>query len=338
MVTYPSISAQSADNIYSSTLQEFSSKVKSQTFSKMPAVAALWRNKETGTGGNGRHEWRVRAGRNTNAKMVRSDADVVDFSQQSNLTTAAFDYMAFFAVPVQQSMLRDSINSGPAALINLVKEDTRQAEETLRYMISTQTFGDGTSDTLIGLSALLPSSGVGSNTLFGIAEANAPFWKNYYVTSAGSFATQGFHGSSDDKLTRGYLVCSDNGAMTPNLVISDRSTFEYYVRTEAQRIRITKDGDLGRIGSGVAGGNEAGKGLPFYDAEWIWDSECPSGTTYLIHTDDFALVEDPNFNFKWVGPFPLGKQFLLKGRVLAYRAQSKVDRRNWNGVITGWTA
>ncbi len=338
MVTYPSVAAQNADGIYSSTLQEFSSEVKTQTFNKMPAVAALWRNKESGTGGNGRHEWRVRAGRNTNAKMVRSDADGVDFSQQANLLTAAFDYMAFFAVPVQKSALRDSVNSGKAQIVNLAQEDMKQGEETLRYMISTQTFGDGSNSTLVGLSALLPSTGVGTNTLFGIAEANAPFWQNYFATSAGSWAANGLHGSSDDKITRGYLICSDNGAMTPNLVISDRNVVEYYIRSEGRTKQTTKDADFARIGKSAAGGNEAGRGLPFYDAEWIWDNECPAGFTYLLHTDDFALVEDPTFNFKWTGPIQLGKQFLLTGRVLTYRAQSKVTRRNWNGVITGWTA
>jgi hypothetical protein len=65
MVTYPSISAQSsADNIYSATVQEYSSEVKSQVFSQIPAVDSLWRNRgESRTAI--RHEWRVRAGRNT---------------------------------------------------------------------------------------------------------------------------------------------------------------------------------------------------------------------------------------------------------------------------------
>lgn len=338
MVTYPSIPATNADNIYSAVLQEYSSEVKTQTFNNLPAVAALWQNKGTGTGGNGRHEWRVRAGRNSNAKMIKSDADSVDFSQQQNVITAWFDYMAFFAAPVQQSLLRDSITGGPNQIVNLAREDMRQAEETLRYMLSTQTFGDGTNNTLVGTQAILPSTGVGSNTVFNIAEANALFWQNYYATSAGSWASNGLHGSSDDKITRGYLLCSDNGAQTPDLILSDRSTVEYYIRSEGRTKQTTKDADFAQIGRSAAGGNVAGKGLPFYDARWVWDNECPSGYTYLIHSEDFELVEDPNFNFKWIGPIPLGRQFLLKGRVLTYRAQSKCYRRNRNGVITGWTA
>ena len=336
MPTYPSIPAQAADQIYASTMQEYSPKVKSQTFDKMPAAAALWKNKGTGTLGNGRHEWRVEAGLNDNAKVLTSDADTVTFSQQSNLTLAWYDYMAFLAVPVQKSMLRDSQNSGEAQLISLVKTDMRIASKTMKRMISSQTFGDGSGKTIVGLQALLPSTGVGTNTLFNIAEANASFWKNYFLTNAGSFTTQGYRGSADDKLTRGYLTCSDSGSETPNLVISDRTVFEYQMRTQGQLVRITKDGDFGKIGTSSISGN-AGDGMPFYDAKWVWDNECPAGTVYFVHTDDFELVEDPNFNFKWI-PVNLGLQFLLSGMVLTYRVQSKIDRRNWNGVQTGWTA
>lgn len=335
MVTYPTISQQNADNIYSATLQEYSSEVRSQVFAKIPAVDSLWVNKgESRTGI--RHEWRVRAGRNSNAKMITSDADQVDFSQQQNMVTAFYTYMAFFAVPVVQSLLRDSIQTGPSAIIDLTTQDMKQATETLRYMLSTQTFGDGSNNTLIGLTAILPTT-VGSNTVYGIAEATALFWRNHTTTSTGSFAANGLHGSSDDKLTRSYLACSDNGAQTPNLLISDRSVFEYYIRALGQVKRITKDADFYQIGRSAVTGT-AGQGMPFYDATWTWDIECATGRVYLVHTDDFVLNEDPDFNFRWIGPIPLGKQFLLKGRVLTYRCQSKVWRRNWNGVSDGWTA
>lgn len=336
MPTYPTIPAQAADAIYASTLQEYSSKVKSQTFDKMPVAAAMGQNTATGTLGSGRHEWRVESGLNDNAGTLTSDADTATFSQQSNLTVGWYDYMAFNYVPVQKSMIRDSMNSGEAQLVSLVKTDMRIASKTMRRLISSQTQGDGSGKTMVGLQALLPSTGVGSNTLFNIAEANAPWWKNYFLTSAGSFAANGWHGSSDDKVTRGYLTCSDSGAEAPDYVFSDRSVFEYALRAEAQHVRITKDGDFGRVGQSAVSAN-AGQGLPFYDARWLWDNEVPAGYLYYVHSEDIELVEDPNFNFKWI-PVNLGLQFLLSGMVLCYRSQYKIDRRNRNGVQTGWTA
>lgn len=336
MPTYPTIPAQAADAIYAGTLQEFSRKLYDNTYNQMPVANRLWQNKGTGTLGNGRHEWRIESGLNENAKTLVSDADTVTFSQQSNVTVAWYDYMAFLAVPVQKSMLRESMNSDPNQLVDLAKTDMRIASKTMRRLISSQTIGDGSRKTIVGLQALMPSTGVGTNTLFNISEANAPFWKNYAQTSTGSFQTQGYHGSSDDKLTRGYLTCSDSGAETPNLVMSSRSVFEYAIRAEGLRTRATKDADFMRIGQSAVSGN-AGQGLPFYDATWVWDNEIPDGYVYFAHTDDFTLVEDPNFNFRWI-PVNLGLQFLLSGMVLTYRAQSMMTRRNWNGVQTGWTA
>jgi hypothetical protein len=268
---------------------------------------------------------------------MTSDADEVNFSAQSGLATAFFDYMALLAVPVLVSQIRNSVNSGMAQRVDQAKHDLEQAERTMRYMICTQSFGDGSEKTIIGLQGILPTSGVGSNTVYGLPESSNAFWKNTYETSAGSFATNGHHGSSDDKLWRKYRICSDNGALTPNLVISDGAVFDYYVRAEGQYKRITKDSDFGKIGMS-AGSDEAGRGIPYFNAEWVWDNECPAGHTYLIHTDDFELIEDPNLNFRWMGPISLGKQIMLSGRVLVYRVQSKVGRRNWNGVISGWTA
>lgn len=317
-------------------MQEYSPRIKSQTFDKIPAFSRVFKNKGSGTLGNGRHEWRVESGLNENAKVLKNDADTVTFSQQANHTVAWYDYMAFNAVPVQKSMLRDSMNSGEAQIFSLVKADMRIAGKTMKRLLSTQGFGDGSGKTIVGLQALLPSTGVGSNTLFNISETNSPWWKNYFLTAAGSFASNGFH-SANDKLTRGYLTCSDSGAEFPDTVVSDRSVFEYYITSEASRIRITKDGDFGGIiGKGALSGN-AGEGIDLYDAKWVWDNECPAGYVYMLHTEDIELVEDPNFNFRWI-PVNLGLQFLLSGMVLTYRCQSKIDRRNWNGVQTGWTA
>ena len=332
-----SVPSANTGDAYTATLQEITdTEVKDQTYSKMPAFQAIFGNKQSGTAGANRHEWSLGAGDNTNAKTMTSDADSVEFSAQSHVVTAYFDYMAMNAVPVLGSKLRDSINSGPQARVKLIQEDLKQATRTLKAMLTSQALGDGSGKTIIGIDAFINPS-PGSNTVFGVPEASAAFWKNAYETSFGSFAANGLHGSADDKLTRLYLTCSDNGAETPDKILSDRASVEYYIRAEGQKKRVTKDADFGRIGQGAVG-NEAGRGLPFYDAEWVWDNEVPSGYIYMFHSEDIVLVEDPNFNFKWFGPIPLGKQFLLNGRVLTHRSQSKVYRRNRNAVATGVTA
>lgn len=331
---YATIPAEEASKIYSSTLAAFSSEVKSQSFTEVPAWNRLTGNRAKSSGGK-RIEKRIRGGVNTNGKTMQSDADTVTFSDQSNLKTAYVDYMAMLAVPVMRSKVLTSINSGPEQLINVATEDMKQATETMTLMLSSQLFGDGSNKSLLGLDAFLPSS-VGSNTYAGISESTASYWRPYSETSAGSFATNGHHGSSDDKLLTGFLNCSDNGAKAPTDILSNVDVFTYYVSREGQRVRTTKDEDFGRIGQGAVSSN-AGAGMPYYSATWTFDTGAPLGTTFLVHAGDLTLYEDPNFDFLWMNIGNLGLQILLEGQVLLYRAQLLADRRNWNGRISGWT-
>jgi hypothetical protein len=336
-MAFPTIPAQTANNVYASTLQEFTSDARSQTLDKMPAFSQFFKNKGTGTLGNGRHEIRCETGLNDNAGTLRTDADRARFSQQSNHVVGWYDYMAFNYVPVQKSMIRDSQNSGAAQIFSLVKADMRIATKTMRRMLSTQGIaGDGSNGTIVGLPALLPSVGVGSNTLFNISETGNTWWKNVVSTSAGSFVTNGNNGSSDDKLLTFYLNCSDSGAEFPDHLFMARDVFQFYVRSEGLRIRITKDGDFGKIGQSAVTGN-AGEGIPYFGSTVTWDPEIPSGYVYAVHTENVRLIEDPNFNFRWI-PVSLGDQFLLSGMVLCHRSQSEMTRRNNSGVQTGWTA
>lgn len=327
MTTYAQLSAQDLNNLYSSTLSDFSSDTEKQTFDKAPALRKMTANKRLTSGGL-RIEKRLQAGRNTNAKHLRSDADQVELSDQNVLTVATWP-MAFMAIPVLSSQLEQSINSGRQKIVDLVKVRMSQASDTARDLLSTGLFGDGTDGTMIGLQAIVPDT-TGSNTYAGIAEANAPFWVSYFDSGAGSFATLGYLGSTDDKLTRQMLVCSDNGQLMPNQVISDRTGWEAYHRVIGQQVRITTPGNF----SGEMGNTST---LKLLGADWDWDSQCPSGHIYTLHTDSFEFAVDPNFNYKWMGPFQLGRQFLLTFDVLTLRYQLCCVRRNWQGVSYTWT-
>ncbi|GEM_PF-1747013 len=329
MTTYAQLSAQDLNNLYSSTLADFSSDVEKQTFDNAPALRKMTQNKRMSSGGL-RIEKRLRAGRNTNAKHLRSDADQVELSDQNVLTVATWP-MVMMAVPVLHSKLEESINSGPQKIVDLVKQRMQQASDTTRDLLSTGLFGDGSDGTMIGLQAAVPDVS-GSNTYAGLSESSTPFWVSYYASGAGSFAANGYLGTSTDKLTSAFLICSDNGQQTPNQVLSDRLTWEYYHRALGQQIRYTKAADFGS----VAGPQSTT--LKLFDADWDWDMQCRAGYAYLLHTDSFEFTVDPNFNYKWMGPFALGRQFLLTFDVLTLRYQLVCVRRNWQGVTYGWTA
>lgn len=325
MTTYSTLAAQDLNNLYSSTLQDFSSEVEDQTFKEAPALKRLTANKRMSSGGL-RIEKRISAGRNPNAKHLTSDADSVDLSDTSKLTVAVYEH-AFLAVPVQRSLLSQSINSGPQQIVDLVKLDMVQASDTARDLLSTGLFGDGAGKTMVGLDAIVPSTT--GNTYAGLSETTNPFWAPYLATSAGSFVSNGYLGSSDDLLTRAFLTCSDNGQRTPKMILSDRNVWEYYHRSLGQKVRYVDNSEFGEVGKTTLG---------FFDAAWEWDLQCQANTTYLLHPEFFEFVVDPNFNYKWLGPFSMNKQFLLSFDVLTLRYQMVVNRRNTLGRITGWSA
>jgi hypothetical protein len=325
------------DSLYSALLDETETEVRSQVFMNMPVANRLWKNREPGSGGDDIHRWPVSAGMNQYAKMIQSDADTVQWGSTQTATTAWFDSFALFAVPVQDSLIRQAKLRGKAAIINLVELETKQAANTMKRMFSSQTFGDGTvPGTLIGLSGILPSTGVGSNTVYNIPEVTNKFWRNQYFTSVGSWPVHGLFGSTDDIITQAYLSCSDNGADTPDLFISDVTVAMAYARAEGRTRQTTSRAELANIGRGAMGPEGSpGEWLPIYNASFLWDVQCPTGYGYFVHTEDFKLIEDPSFNMRWLGPLQIGNQPFLTGRVLTYRCQSEVYRRNWNAVLTG---
>lgn len=334
----PQMPARNMDSLLSALLDETETEVRDQTFKNMPVANRLWAQKEPGSGGDDIHRWPVSAGLNPNAKMIQSDADTVTWTATQTATTAWWDSMALFAVPVQGSLIREAKLKSKAAIINLVELELKQATHTLKRMISSQTFGDGTiPGTLIGLSGILPSAGVGSNTVYNIPEVSNRFWRNLYFNSVGSWPVHGLFGSTDDIITQAYLSGSDNGADTPNLAITDITVAMAYARAEGRTRQTTSRAELAQIGRAAVPETQAGAWLPIYNADLVWDVQCPTGYMYMVHTEDFKLIEDPSFNMRWLGPLQIGNQPFLTGRVLTYRCQSETYRRNWNVVLTGIT-
>lgn len=328
------------DSLFSALLDETETEVRDQTFKNMPVANRLWAQKESGSGGDDIHRWPVSAGLNPYAKMIQSDADTVTWGATQTVTTAWWDYMALFAVPVQGSLIRNAKLSGKAQIINLVELELKQATNTLKRMFASQTFGDGTTPgTLIGLAGILPSAGVGSNTVYNIPEVTNRFWRNLYFNFVGSWPVHGLYGSTDDIITQAYLAGSDNGADTPTLAITDVTTIQSYIRAEGRTRQTTTRAEFGNIGrAGIENTSTPGASFPIYNMELMWDVQCPTGYMYMVHPEDFKLIEDPAFNMRWLGPLQIGNQPFLTGRVLTYRCQSEVYRRNWNVVLTGLTA
>lgn len=333
----PQMPVRDMDSLQSALYDEMEPEIRDQMFKETPVASRLWRNRAPGSGGDDIHSWTVSAGINPNLKMITSDADTVVWTGTQTATRAWWTEMALFAVPVQDSLIRQAKLNGKSAVIDLVELETKQATATLKRAFSSQTFGDGaTPGTLIGLAGMLPASGVGTNTVYNIPEVTNRFWRNLVFNTVGSWPVHGLYGSTDDIITQAYFAGSDNGADAPDIAICDLTTVTSYVRAEGRTRQTTTRAEFGQIGrGGVKSG--AGDSLPIHNMELVWDVQCPTGYMYMVHSGDFKLIEDPAFNMRWLGPFQLGNQPFLKGRLLTYRVQSEIYRRNWNVTLTGIT-
>lgn len=334
----PQMPVRDMDSLQSALYDEAETEIRDQMFKNTPVASRLWANRESGSGGDDIHRWSMAAGINPNLKMITSDADTVTWTGTQTVTTAWWSEMALFAVPVQDSLIRAAKLAGKAGIINLVDREVTQATITLKRAFSSQTFGDGsTPGTLLGLGYMLPASGVGSNTVFNVPEVTNRFWRNMTAINVGSWPLHGLYGSTDDIITQTYFAASDNGEDAPDLFIVDISTVTSYVRAEGRTRQTTTRAEFGNIGRGAITSSKAGASLPIHNMELVWDNQCPTGYGYMVHSGDFKLIEDPAFNMRWLGPFQLGNQPFLKGRLLTYRCQAEIQRRNWNAVLTGMT-
>lgn len=332
----PQMPARDMTSVFSALLDETETEVRSQVFEKTPVLNMLWKNRKPGSGGDDVHRWPVYAGLNPNFKSMSSDADTVTWTETQTVTTAWWDSMALLAVPLLTSVIREAKLKGKAAIIDLAKWEAKQAAHTIRRGMSSQTFGDGsTPGTLIGLEGILPHSGVGTNTVYNIPEVSNRFWRNLYFANVGNWSVHGIGGTTDDVILLGYLSCSDNGAMTPDLFICDITTVLAYSRAETRTRQTTTRAELGNIARGAAVESNEGAWLPMYGMKVVWDVAVPTGYAYMVHSEDFSMIEDPALNMKWIGPLQGMSQPLLHGRVLFWRGQTQCYRRNWNAKFTG---
>lgn len=321
----PSLSAQDLDNVYSATLAEMSSEVTGQLLTENPIIAELTKNVKTG--GMGKWiEFRLRYGRNPNAKFFVSSSDTINLTSTQVLTTAYVE-PSLLVIPVKFDDIERKQNSGAEQIVDLAGEYLEQAKETGQSILAENLYGDGASKTTMGLGAWVPQT-VGSNTVAGISESSASWWQSYSRTSAGSWAANGYLGTSNDYMVNAYLRLSD-GSKKPNLIISDDSTFEKFHRTLGQQVRYISQSAFGEIGK---------LELQFLGSKYLHDKNADADTTFMLHTDDFEWHVTEGMNFDTSDVRRVDKQPFVSYVVMALRHQLVCKRRNLQGRISGWTA
>lgn len=214
-------------------------------------------------------------------EMFYSGYEPIDLTPQKVIDAATFDIKQA-AVGVSISGLEALQNSGKEQIIDLLEARIEVAEDTMKNLISTAIYSDGTGygGKQIGGLQLLVSKTPTSGVVGGFDRSNSAntFWRNQSTTFTGLSLTAG-----PDTIQRGMntlWLSTVRGNDAPDLIVADNTYFMYYLESLQGIVRITDpNSDVAKLGF---------QQLKYMNADVVLDGgisgDAPSSTMYMLNT------------------------------------------------------
>lgn len=323
------------NDLVSSTAAHFIPGVFRQTVTDHPLLRRFMGKQKDITGMGKQLEFEVSFGDNESVQFITSPAQSFSFSSQAVLTKGKVDPSLLVGhVLFEETEKRQ--NSSDEQIVNLVEERINQLKETFERKLSKALFSNGFlsgKQCTKGLRFWVPTN-PGSLTIANLPESNYAWWKNQSRTSAGSWATNGYGGTSLNYPRNMFLNCTD-GSRRPSLVVSSQGVFELFHDYLLSKIQITLPGNFKPYGDGAAA--DLPTPFQFMNSDYIWDKDCPAGFMFFLHPESFFLFVTPGMNFDMLPIQRIPNQPLLSYQFMMLRHELVCTRRNWQGVISGWT-
>lgn len=257
-------------------------------------------------------------GKNTTAAAY-DGYDVIDTAAQGGITAAQYQWRQY-AVTVSVSGRESEIqNTGKEQIINLITAKVMQAEMSLEDRLAIDLYAGAQDPKKVITLALL----IDATSTIGDVNSSTNSWWQSTVTASGSFAAQGL---SDLRSTWNTISkYKPNG--TPDLLISDQTTYERYEATVLPHLRIQNEqmGDLGFTN------------LKFKGATWTFDTNATSGVIYFLNSKNVRFVVHKNRNFatgSWIEP----EDQDAKTKKILWAGQLIANSRRKLGKMTSVTA
>jgi hypothetical protein len=221
-------------------------------------------------------------GKNSTAKSY-SGYSPLDITPQDGMTAAIFPWRQLSA-SISISRIEKRKNSGKSQAMNLLENKINQAEQSLIEESDRQSFLDGTGNgaqDIFGLGLLVENGSSWLSDVAGINRTNEAWWRNQWIGTVGSFATNGV-----DKMRTLYNNCS-KGNIHPDLGLTTQTVYEAYEKTLVanERFLDTSAGDAGF------------QNLLFKAMVLMYDTYVPSGSLYMLTSDYLWLVVDSQTDF-----------------------------------------
>lgn len=230
-----------------------------------------------------------------------SGYDRLDVFPTEELTQAAYNWKQF-AGTVSIAGDEELKNSGPEAIMNLLKAKIMVANKSMKeklntYLVQTQNFRS-TKDFLSLDNLIEDVAGASQSTVGGINRATHTWWRNKF--KAGSLA------SVTSEFRTFYNNVSEN-IETPSLILTNQETYEAYEDQNAGKLRLQ---DTGLLQVGF-------ENLRYKGAVMMWDTSMSDSAirdtatsadkvSYFMNTDYIRLVLHRQRQFvmsKFVQPY-----------------------------------
>ena len=312
------------DSLLSTTLDNYRKTIEDNIFNATPLLYWLkQKNRKTVLNGGAKIIIPLMYEKNSTVKSY-SGYDPLDVTPQEGISAAEYEWKQI-AGSITVSRSEERKNSGESQVINLLDSKIRQAELSLEDTLSTMLFSDGTGNggkDLMGLAALLKDTPT-TGSVGGISRATNTWWRNQYTT--GTKTTTAY----DNLLAAMRTVYnrSSKGSDHPDLILSDRDTFEGYesLLVTNERFQDQKTGDAGF------------ENLKFKGATVLWDPACPGSTSdgrmYFLNSKYLSWVVDEQTDFT-ITPFVRPKDQDAKTAQILFMGNFVASNLQRQGVIT----
>jgi len=256
-----------------------------------------------------------------------SGFDPLSTTQQNTRQVATFNPSQVY-VSMSISGIQKAVNSGDAAVIDLIATEMEQRTRDFKDMFGDQVYSDGTGNSskdILGILAAI-DDGTSVGTYGNLSRSTYANWKATRTAQSGSLSLADIAADFDAAEINGEL---------PTIMITTPAVFTIYEALLTPTVshqfsmndfRMTSEG-IARVGGAIAA-NQGFRALTFRGIPFVADPKCTSGNIFTINENHLFFmrlpqptgftVESERDGFGWTGWQQPVNQDAVTGRLQWY--------------------
>lgn len=277
------------DALLSSTLRNYSKKLRDNIFNSMPFLKWLTAKGRVDLQDGGYQIVEpLLYGKNTTVKSY-SGYEQLDTTPQDGVTSGFYDWKEYGGT-IAISRRERRQNSTKHQILNLLRVKIQQAEMSIKDKVSADIFANLSSEPTKAITPLLLhiSNTPSTTTVGSISGATYTWWRNYQQDV-------GAYGSNlETYLRTGYNSCSAGGASFPDAILCTQTAYEYYESLAATGKRYVNEARSADLGFEVMTYRGADM---FWDGAWASNTPVTGEAIAFLNSENIRLVIDKDSDF-----------------------------------------